>query len=77
MEIERAIEIEEERELEVEIKMKIKISIRCKIKRRGFGAKNGDIYKLLDDVIYCIMTVSDCSNKYDAFEKRGVVTCHY
>lgn len=58
-------------------KMKIKISIRCKIKRRGFGAKNGDIYKLLDDVIYCIMTVSDCSNKYDAFEKRGVVTCRY
>ena len=52
-------------------KMKIKISIRCKVKRRGFWEKNGDIYKLMDDLIYCIMTVSDCLNKYDIVEKRG------
>ena len=25
--------------------------------------ENGDIYKLLDEAIYCIMTVSECSNK--------------
>jgi len=44
-------------------KMKIKISIRCKVKRRGFGAKNGDIYKLLEDVIYCIIAVNNCWSK--------------